>query len=81
MPAAIPAGGTGEFVVTVPEISDNDLMNVNTSPTTPLPRGLLMTSFYVDVLGGLVHVQVYNSTSAPITPINIDWKVVYTHFR
>jgi hypothetical protein len=81
VPASIPAGGIGEFVLTVPEISENDLMNVNTSPTTPLPRGLLITSFDVDPLGGLVHVRVYNSTSAVITPTNIDWKVVYTHFR
>ena len=40
-----------------------------------------MTSFSVDPLGGLVHVRLYNSTSEPIIPINIDWKVVYTHFR
>ena len=81
MPAAIPAGGTGEFVVSAPEISGDDLLTVNTSPTTPLPQGLLMTSFDVDPVGGLVHVRVYNSTSAAVTPTNIDWKVMYTHFR
>jgi hypothetical protein len=81
VPAAIPAGGTGEFALTVSEITESDLMSVNTSPTTPLPSGLLITNTFVDALGGLVHVRVYNSTGAPITPTNIDWKVLYTHFR
>ena len=81
LPVAIPAGGTGEFILTIPGIFENDLLTVNTSPTTPLPNGLLTTSFDVDPLGGLVHVRVFNSTAAASTPTNIDWKVVYTHFR
>jgi hypothetical protein len=75
VPPAIPAGGVGEMLLTVTGITENDLFTANTSPTTPLPNGVFVTGVDVDAAGTIVHVRLFNSTAAPVSPVNIDWKV------